>query len=226
MNRFALAALIVLFATPALAQEGPKNDDENTLYAVGLVVSRQLTAFNLTPAELEIVKQGMSDGVTGSKPRVEMSAYGERMQQLARARVKAQVERQEPLNREFLEKAAREKGALKTDSGLIYLARAEGSGATPGPADMVKVQYRGTFPTGEEFDSSYQRGTPAEFRLDGMIPCWKEGLQKMKAGGKARLVCPATLAYGEAGVTNVILPGTPLAFEVELLEVKKNKPLD
>jgi FKBP-type peptidyl-prolyl cis-trans isomerase FkpA len=222
MNRLALTTLIILFATPAFAQDNPKNDDENTLYAVGLVVSRQLTAFNLTPAELEIVKQGMSDGVKGIKPRVEISAYGDKVQQLARARVKAQVDQQTPLNREFLEKAAQEKGALKTETGLIYLARAEGSGDAPGPADTVKVQYRGTLPTGQEFDSSFQRGTPAEFRLDAMIPCWKEGLQKMKVGAKARLVCPATLAYGEAGVTNVILPGTPLAFEVELLEVRKN----
>ena len=215
-------ALIALLSTHAFAaEEMPKTEVEKTLYAVGLTVARQLAVFNLTPAELEVVKRGVTDGVTGTKPEVELSAYSEKVQELARTRIKAQAEKMAPLNKEFLEKAAKEKGAVKTDSGLIYLSLAEGSGSSPGPTDTVKVNYRGMLPDGKEFDSSYKRGTPTEFRLDGVIACWKEGLQKMKPGGKAKLVCPATLAYGETGVGNVIPPGSPLEFEVELLEVKK-----
>ncbi|GFE58601.1 FKBP-type peptidyl-prolyl cis-trans isomerase [Geobacter sp. AOG1] len=221
MHRLIVTVLIALLSSPAFAGEPPKMDVEKTLYAVGLTVARQLAVFNLTPAELEVVKRGVTDGVTGTKPEVELSAYSEKVQELARTRIKAQAEKMAPLNKEFLEKAAKEKGAVKTDSGLIYLSLAEGSGTSPGPTDTVKVNYRGMLPDGKEFDSSYKRGTPTEFRLDGVIACWKEGLQKMKPGGKAKLVCPATLAYGETGVGSVIPPGSPLAFDVELLEVKK-----
>lgn len=223
MHRLIVTALIALFATNAFALDPPKTEEEKTLYAVGLIVARQLKTFNLNPAELELVKQGVTDGVNGTNTLVELSAYNEKVQELARTRVKLQAEKMAPLNKEFLEKAAMEKGAVKTDSGLILISLNEGSGAAPGPADTVKVNYRGTLPDGKEFDSSYKRGQPGEFRLDGVIKCWKEGLQKMKPGGKARLVCPATLAYGDTGVNNVIMPGSPLAFEVELLEVKKKQ---
>jgi FKBP-type peptidyl-prolyl cis-trans isomerase FkpA len=221
MLKLIVTALIALSATTAFALNTPKSEEEKTLYSVGLIVSRQLSAFNLTPAELEIVKQGLTDGVNGNKPIVELSTYNEKVQELARTRIKSQAEKLAPLNNDFLEKAAKEKGAVKTESGLIFLSLLEGSGTAPTPTDTVKVNYRGALPDGSEFDSSYKRGAPLELRLDGVITCWKEGIQKIKPGGKAKLVCPAALAYGETGVSNVILPGSPLAFEVELLEVKK-----
>jgi FKBP-type peptidyl-prolyl cis-trans isomerase FkpA len=136
-------------------------------------------------------------------------------------RRKAQGEKAAAEGKEFLEKAAGEKGAVKSDSGMVYQSLKEGNGASPTATDKVKVNYRGTLVDGKEFDSSYKRGTPAEFRLDGVIKCWTEGLQKMKEGGRARFVCPATLAYGDAGAGELILPGSTLNFEVELLEVKK-----
>jgi len=125
------------------------------------------------------------------------------------------------VNKGFLEKASGEKGAVKTDSGLVYLSLKEGGGNSPLATDTVKVNYRGTLPDGKEFDSSFKRGKPAEFRLDGVVKCWTEGLQRMKVGGKAKLVCPSTLAYGEAGAGDLILPGATLVFEVELFDVKK-----
>jgi FKBP-type peptidyl-prolyl cis-trans isomerase FkpA len=221
MKRLIASTLLTLISTSAFALEAPKTDDDKTLYAVGLIVSRQLSAFNLTAPELVVVTQGITDGVNGTTPAVDLNAYNDKVQELARTRIKSQAEKMAPLNKEFLEKAAGEKGATKTDSGLIYFSLNEGSGTAPGPTDTVKVNYRGTLPDGKEFDSSYKRGTPLEFRLDSVISCWKEGVQKMKPGGKAKLVCPAALAYGDTGVSNVILPGSPLAFEVELLEIKK-----
>jgi FKBP-type peptidyl-prolyl cis-trans isomerase FkpA len=131
------------------------------------------------------------------------------------------ADKQAPANKEFLEKAAREKGAVKTASGMVYLQTKEGTGTSPGATDKVKVDYRGTLFDGTEFDSSYKRGVPAEFALNGVIKCWTEGLQMMKPGGKAKLVCPAGLAYGENGAGEIILPGATLMFEVELHEVKK-----
>jgi len=213
------AVLLLLLSAPAFAADPPKTEEQKTLYALGILVSRSLTAFQLTPAELEFVKQGIADGAAGKSPAVDLGVYGGKVQELAKSRRKALGEKTASVNKAFEEKAAKEKGAVKTPSGMVFLSLKEGAGKTPGPADKVKVHYRGTLTDGKEFDSSYKRGAPAEFRLDKVIKCFSEGLQKMKVGGKARLVCPSKIAYGEKGAGNLILPGATLAFEVELLDV-------
>jgi FKBP-type peptidyl-prolyl cis-trans isomerase FkpA len=113
------------------------------------------------------------------------------------------------------------KQTITTPSGLEYTSLGDGSGASPGPADTVRVNYRGTLLNGREFDSSYKRGKPAEFKLDSVIKCWTEGLQMMKVGGKAKLVCPSNLAYGEDGIPGSVPRYAALIFEVELLAIKK-----
>jgi FKBP-type peptidyl-prolyl cis-trans isomerase FkpA len=119
-----------------------------------------------------------------------------------------------------LDAAAKEPGAVVTASGLVYRTLTEGSGASPTAADTVKVHYRGTFPDGKEFDSSYARNAPAEFPLGRVIPCWTEGVQRMKVGGKAKLTCPSSIAYGSRGAGGgVIPPNATLLFEVELLGI-------
>jgi len=120
---------------------------------------------------------------------------------------------------DYLEKAAREPGAQKTSSGLIYRELRPGTGASPRATDTVKVHYRGTLTDGKEFDSSYARNEPAEFPLNRVIPCWTEGVQKMKVGGKSQLVCPSTIAYGERGAPPDIPGGATLIFEIELLGI-------
>ena len=122
---------------------------------------------------------------------------------------------------DLLATAAKEKGASVTPSGLVYRSIKDGTGASPVASDVVKVHYRGTFADGKEFDSSFKRNAPAQFPLSGVIPCWTEGVQKMKVGGKAQLTCPASIAYGERGAGGVIPPNTALQFEVELLEIAK-----
>jgi FKBP-type peptidyl-prolyl cis-trans isomerase FkpA len=119
----------------------------------------------------------------------------------------------------YLEKAAAEPGAVKTESGLVYRELKPGAGASPGPADVVKVHYRGTLVDGKEFDSSYQRNEPIEFPLNRVIQCWTEGVQKMKVGGKSQLVCPSSIAYGDRGAPPDIPGGATLIFEVELLAI-------
>ena len=116
-------------------------------------------------------------------------------------------------------KSAAEAGAVVTDTGLVYRSLKDGSGASPAASDTVKVHYRGTFPDGKEFDSSYTRGQPIEFPLNRVIKCWTEGVQRMKVGGKARLTCPAAIAYGDRGAGAVIPPGATLLFEVELMGI-------
>ena len=120
-----------------------------------------------------------------------------------------------------LDKALKEKGAVKTDSGLVYRSLKDGKGATPTATDTVRVHYRGTFPDGKEFDSSYKRNEPTEFPLNRVIKCWTEGVAMMKVGGKAKLTCPPAIAYGERGAGGVIPPNATLQFEVELLAIVK-----
>jgi FKBP-type peptidyl-prolyl cis-trans isomerase FkpA len=117
------------------------------------------------------------------------------------------------------EAAAKEAGAVVTPSGLVYRSLKDGTGASPTASDKVKVHYRGTFPDGREFDSSYKRNEAIEFPLSGVIKCWTEGVARMKVGGKAKLTCPPNIAYGERGAGGVIPPNATLLFEVELLGI-------
>ena len=217
----ALVAIILAGTTLYAADTPSMTEDQKTLYAIGLSVSRSLSVFNLTPAEFELVKQGLSDAQTGKKNSLELTTYTSKIQELAKARRKVSGEKQVAAGKDFLEKAAKEKGATKTASGMVYTSLVEGKGEFPKATDVVKVNYRGTLINGEEFDSSYKRGKPLEFKLDNVIKCWIEGVQKMKPGGKAKMVCPSELAYGENGAGEMILPGATLAFEVELLEFKQ-----
>jgi len=115
--------------------------------------------------------------------------------------------------------AAHAQETVTSSSGLIYQSIKAGTGAQPAATDVVRVHYRGTLPDGREFDSSYRRGQPAEFPLNRVIPCWTEGLQRMKVGGKSKLTCPPAIAYGSRGAGGVIPPNATLLFEVELLGI-------
>jgi FKBP-type peptidyl-prolyl cis-trans isomerase FkpA len=220
MRTLIATALTVLIATTASAADTGRTEEEKTLYAIGMSVSRSLSAFDLSPAELELVKQGLTDAGSGKKSEVDLAVYDRKIQELARVRRKASGERSSAAGKEFLEKAAKEKGAVKTASGMVYKSLAEGNGTSPEITDVVKAHYRGTRIDGVEFDSSYKRGNPLEFKLDNVIACWTEGVHMMKPGGKASFVCPPQLAYGEKGAGDLILPGATLLFEVELLESK------
>jgi FKBP-type peptidyl-prolyl cis-trans isomerase FkpA len=217
-----IAAILVCFlASTSFAAEPTQTDEQKTLYFIGHILSRNVSVFNFTPAEWEIVKQGLTDAIAGKPLDLDFNAYNDKVEQLAQARIKAQKEKQASMGKEFLDKAGKESGAIRTESDLVFLSLKEGTGATPKAADTVKVNYRGTLIDGKEFDNSYKRGEPVEFKLDSVIKCWTEGLQKMKVGGKAKLVCPAAIAYGEQGAGGVIPPDATLIFEVELLDIKK-----
>jgi FKBP-type peptidyl-prolyl cis-trans isomerase FkpA len=204
------------------AGPAPQTDEQKMFYALGYSLGRQVQVFSMTPEELEYVKAGLHAQVTGVESTVDMQTFGPKLSELARTRATAQATKEKEKAKGFLEQAAKEEGATRTESGIVYKSLTEGTGASPGPTDMVKVHYRGTLPDGKEFDSSHKRGEPAQFPLNGVIRCWTEGVQKMKVGGKAKLVCPPELAYGDRG-TPGIPGGSALVFEVELIEVVANQ---
>ncbi len=204
-------------AAPAPSPSGLATDDQKTIYALGLVMARSLGQFDLSPAELDIVKRALSDAAA-QKPALDLEQWGPKIQPLAQARGARVAEKQKAQAAAFLVKAAAEPGATKLPSGLIFKDVTAGTGASPKATDTVKVNYRGTFTDGREFDSSYKRNQPAQFPLNGVIKCWTEGVQKMKVGGKARLVCPSDIAYGDQG-RGEIPGGATLVFDIELLDI-------
>jgi FKBP-type peptidyl-prolyl cis-trans isomerase FkpA len=221
MSHILTAVAVWLTCAPAFAADTPTlTEEQKTLYAIGVSVSRSLNVFDLSPAEFDYVKQGLADAQAGKAETFDLTAFNVRIQELAKSRRKASAEKQVGAGKDFMEKAAKEKGAIKTASGMIYTSLAEGKGESPKATDVVTVHYRGTLVDGKEFDSSYKRGKPLEFQLENVIKCWIEGVQKMKPGGKAKLVCPPDLAYGDSGAGELILPGATLAFDIELLDVK------
>jgi FKBP-type peptidyl-prolyl cis-trans isomerase FkpA/FKBP-type peptidyl-prolyl cis-trans isomerase FklB len=219
--RTILTCLALVSWAGAAAAADPANDRQKTFYALGVAVSRELADFSLTEAELDMVKQGITDGVMKKPLKVDMQTFGPKIQPLAQERASAGAEKEKAAGAAFLAKAAGEAGAKKTESGAIVKVLKEGSGAKPTAASTVKVHYHGTLTNGTVFDSSVKRGEPATFPLSGVIKCWTEGVQQIKVGGKSRLVCPANIAYGDRGSPPVIKPGATLVFEVELLEIVK-----
>jgi FKBP-type peptidyl-prolyl cis-trans isomerase FkpA len=224
MRRLFVSAMVaVLFAALAAraAEVSLKSDEEKTLYTLGLVMSQNLGPFHLNARELEFVKAGLDDGVLGKDTRVDVQTFGPKIDAYMKGRLAAGAADEKKASGAFLAKAAGEQGAEKTSSGLVFKETKAGSGGSPKASDTVKVHYTGKLTDGTVFDSSVQRGEPVSFPLNGVIPCWTEGVQKMKVGGKATLVCPSDIAYGDQGRPPQIKPGATLVFDVELLEIVK-----
>ncbi len=202
----------------------PASEADRTLYALGLVISRNLAGFNLSAAELAVVEQGLSDGVLGKQPKVDLETYGPKLNELAKGRSAAAAAVEKKAGAAFLEKEAAQPGAKKQASGFVYRETKAGTGASPKATDKVKVHYKGTLIDGTVFDSSIDRNEPVTFPLNGVIPCWTQGVQLMKVGGSARLVCPSALAYGDEGRPPRIKGGATLVFDVQLLSIEKDAP--
>jgi FKBP-type peptidyl-prolyl cis-trans isomerase FkpA len=207
--------------TAASAPPKLDTEDQKTLYALGLLLGTNIKPFALTPDELAIVKAGLSDAVTNSKPQVDLNTYGPKVNELAQKRAAAGADDAKKTGQEFADKVAKEPGATKTASGIVMRTITPGNGPSPTSDDVVKVHYEGKLVDGTVFDSSIKRGEPAEFPLKGVVPCWTEALQKMKKGEKAQIVCPSAAAYGDRGAPPMIPPGATLSFEVELLDFHK-----
>ncbi len=223
----ALLASMALVATPlpvhAQAETGEASglsEDQKILYAIGLIVATNLAPFALSEEELDWVTRGLSDAVAGREPAVVLADYGPKIQAFGQGRLEARAAAEKAASQTYLDQEAARDGAQKLDSGLILSEIKPGSGDSPTAASRVTVHYHGTLRDGTVFDSSVDRGEPATFGLSQVIPCWTEGVQRMKVGGKSRLVCPSEIAYGDPGRPPTIPPGAVLTFEVELLGIE------
>jgi FKBP-type peptidyl-prolyl cis-trans isomerase FkpA len=205
--------------SPSAATGDLQTDEQKVLYSLGVMLGRNVANLNISAAELDLVKRGLADGATGKKPAVDLEQFAPKIQAFAQSRAAAQAVAEKAKAQAFRDAAAKEAGAVTTNSGLVFTSLKPGTGKSPSPSDKVKVHYRGTLTDGTEFDSSYKRGQPIEFPLNGVIPCWTEGVQKMKVGGKAKLVCPSETAYGDRG-QGPIPGGAALMFEVQLLGIE------
>ena len=194
-------------------------DQDKTLYAIGLVLGQQVNDFKLTAGEVDIVSQGLKDAVLGVEPKAALDEYGPRIQGLMQERMAAVSAAEKQASDAWVADQAKLPGAQRSASGVVVIPMTEGTGANPTADSTVRVHYHGTLRDGTVFDSSVQRGEPISFPLSGVIPCWTEGVQKIKVGGKSKLVCPADTAYGDQG-SGSIPPGAALAFEVELLAIE------
>ncbi len=215
------AATLVACGQASQQQATPTTDEDKTLYSMGALLGENLIPFNLTDEELAMVRAGLTDGAKQDsklKPE-EMQTLIPRINELQTQRMSTAMDAEKAAGAEHLAKVAAESGAEKTDSGIVFKSVKEGTGASPTAEDVVRVHYEGRLVNGKVFDSSRERGEPAEFPLGAVIPCWTEGMQKMKVGGTAQLVCPSDLAYGDRGSPPDMPGGATLVFDVELLDI-------
>ena len=212
-----------LTAQPAQpAQPAPALDsqEQRVSYAIGLNLGRSLAAQKIK-TDFDVLARGIRDGLGGTSllDDKQIQETMEAFERDMRSQLTATGEKNRTDGAAFLAENAKRPGVKTTASGLQYEIVTAGDGPKPSATDRVKVHYKGSLRDGTEFDSSISRGEPASFHLNRVVPCWTEGVQKMKVGGKARLVCPAELGYGERGVPGRIPAGAALVFEVELLEI-------
>ena len=230
MRHWVAACVILLFAGGiCAAQEAPfKTEKEKVSYVIGLLVARDMLNKGVD-LNSDIFVRGFRDGLAGAKPAISdqeaqatMDAFNKEMaakRQAAMSKAAAENKKQEEA---FMAENGKKAGVKTLPSGLQYKVLKEGTGPRPTLYDTVTVNYRGTLLDGTEFDSSYKRGKPATFPVNGVIPGWSEALQLMKTGSKWQLFIPASLAYGEAGAGGVIPPNAALVFEVELISLGEN----
>jgi FKBP-type peptidyl-prolyl cis-trans isomerase FklB len=224
MKQFILVVSASLLALPLFGQDKSpqlKDQKDKVSYSIGLNIG-----FNLSRQKVEVnpdvLAAGIRDAIAG-KPQLTTDQVKDVMAQFEKdmeQKQKQAGEKNKTDGAKFLEDNKKKPGIKTTGSGLQYKVEKEGTGTPPKATDTVKVNYRGTLIDGTEFDSSYKRGQPVTFPVNGVIKGWTEALQLMKPGSKYQLFIPSTLAYGERSVSPELGPNATLIFDVELLEVQ------
>jgi len=216
IRRFSVClALATVLLPPAGYAE---TEDDKVFYYLGTAISRSLDTLQLSEHESALMLKGLTESLAGEAEPMDDSVYGPKIQLLGQQRAAAAAQAELSASQAYANRMAAEKGAIRSASGLIYREIEPGTGVQPEPTSTVTAHYHGTLRDGSVFDSSRQRGEPLTIGLNQVIPCWTEGIAMMKVGGKAKLTCPAEIAYGPQGQGGI--PGNAaLTFEVELLDV-------
>lgn len=210
-------------APAAPAEPAKKPDADKALRDIGLSIGKSLEALDLSGPEVEKVVAALRQGIADPSKLKQDQETMENINSFAKARIEGKAEKEKAKGAAYVAQQAKQKGAIKTEGGAVVIPLKEGTGASPGPQDKVKVHYTGTLVNGTKFDDSRERKQPAEFSLQGVVPCWTQALQKMKVGGRAKVVCPSELAYGAQARPN-IPANSVLNFDIELIEVSKAPP--
>jgi FKBP-type peptidyl-prolyl cis-trans isomerase len=208
----------VLIGMPVHAADTEDGADDMVFYYLGTVMGRNLKTLSLSDGEVDTVVKALRETLAGEEEQLNDALYNQKLNEISQQRMAATAQQEAVASRAYLNKMATEKGAVTTDSGLVYVEVKAGTGAQPIATSAVTAHYKGTLRDGTVFDSSYERGSPLKISLNQVIPCWTEGIAMMKEGGKSKLTCPSKIAYGDSG-SGIIPPGAALTFEVELIEV-------
>jgi len=226
-----ILSAVVLAASLVRAEDASalKDEKDKVSYAIGMSLGSQWKRNGLetNQVSLENLVHGIRDSMAGTntllteqQAQETLRTFSQQMQAKATEKRRLESEKNKKEGETFLAENKSKPDVVTLPSGLQYKVLKDGSGDSPKATDTVRVHYQGTLIDGTEFDSSVKRGQPVEFALNNIIPCWGEGLQRMKVGEKARLVCPSDIAYGDQGRAPVIPGGATLVFEVELLGIK------
>jgi len=238
VNKIVTGALVIAFlgfvAFAAAAEEAaagkPVLDTEpaRISYSIGVQVGSSLRECGMT-LDPNLILRGLQDTMSGAEPAMSREEISEAMGTFQQHMMQQQREKAEKAQEEgasFLEENAKKEGVVTLPSGLQYKVIREGEGRIPKATDTVKTNYRGTLINGKQFDSSYDRGEPAEFPVTGVIKGWQEALQLMKEGAKWQLFVPSELGYGQMGSRGSIPPNATLIFEIELLEIVESTSVE
>ena len=220
-------SLVALSVTAALtpvslhaADDAAAATDDKTLYFLGISIGQNLEMLDLSAAEAEALMGGLKDTLAGEADELDPGVYGPKVNQFTNERMAAAQVREQSASVGYLTEMAAEEGAITTESGLVYRELVAGEGVQPTAVSSVIAHYTGTLRSGEVFDSSRDRGQPLTIALNQVIPCWTEAIVLMQEGGRAKITCPSSIAYGERG-SGSIPPGAVITFDVELIEVVK-----
>lgn len=236
-NTGAVALALTLLTAAGCQQSGNKdslqmgqsldNNKDSVSYSIGYDIGNSFSQQSEGDIDIEAFADGFQTGYTKGDPslsdsamKVVLNRYQQKMRKKQQAEQKKALKENQKEGQEFLSENKQKEGVEVTDSGLQYRVMEQGSGATPSAEDRVRVHYKGTLIDGTVFDSSYERGKPAEFQVNQVIKGWQQALQMMKEGAKWKLFIPSNLAYGKRGAGSQIGPNETLIFEVELLEIK------
>jgi FKBP-type peptidyl-prolyl cis-trans isomerase FkpA len=217
-NRARYLCLLIAPLLLGVANAQSESETDEMFYFLGTALGKNLTQLSLSDKEFEFVVSGMQDHIHGKARKLDEATYTAMLNTVAQERMLAGAATETVGAEAYVEEMAAESGAIKTESGLVYLEMEAGNGGSPSADSVITAHYHGTLRDGTVFDSSVRRGQPFTSSLGGVIPCWTEAIQLMKEGGKSKITCPAALAYGSRG-SGAVPGGAALTFEVELIEI-------